>query len=151
MAMYALAVVPMIRRLRIDVPDASQAWFADDATAVGSLSTLSTWWKRLSSIGPDYGYFTNAIKTVLIVKPEHLSAAQALFANTNIQITACGQRYLGAALGSREFTEERVPSKIKSWTAEVSALAKVAASKPHAAYCAFTHELIGRWVYENHS
>ena len=59
MAMYALAVVPMIRHLRTDVPDASQAWFDDDATAVGSLSTLLMWWKHLSSIGPDYGYFTN--------------------------------------------------------------------------------------------
>jgi len=27
------------------------------------------------------------------------------------------------------------------------ALVNVAASKPHAAYCAFTHGLIGRWVY----
>ena len=52
MAMYALAVVPMIRCLRNDVPAASQVWFADDATAVGSLSTLLTWWQHLSSIGP---------------------------------------------------------------------------------------------------
>ena len=44
MAMYALAVVPLIRRLRMVVPGASQAWFADDATAVGSLSMLLTWW-----------------------------------------------------------------------------------------------------------
>ena len=109
-------------------------------------------WKHLSSIGLDYGYFTNATKTVLIVKPEDLSVAQTLFANTNIQITAHGQRHLGAALGSREFTEEYVTTKIKSWTAEVSALAEVAAGKPHAAYCAFTHGLIGWWVSdENHS
>ena len=44
MATYALAVVPMIRCLQIDVPDASQAWFADDSTAVGSLATLLAWW-----------------------------------------------------------------------------------------------------------
>ena len=54
MAMYALAVVPLIRRLRMAVPGASQAWFADDATAVGSLSMLSTWWQHFSSVGPDY-------------------------------------------------------------------------------------------------
>jgi len=147
MAMYALAVVPLIGRLRSDVPDASQVWFADDATAVGSLSTLLTWWQHLSSFGPDYGYFTNATKTVLIVKPEHLSTAQTLFACTNIQITARGQRHLGAALGSREFADEYVISKIESWTKEVFALAEVAANKPHAAYCAFTHGMIGRWVY----
>ena len=40
MAMDALAVVPLIRRLRADVPEACQAWYADNATAVGSLSSL---------------------------------------------------------------------------------------------------------------
>jgi len=112
MAMYALAVVPLIRHLRTIVPDVSQTWFADDATAVGSLSKLLSWWQHLSSVGPDYGYFTNAVKTVLIVKPEHLSTAKALFANFNIQITARGQRHLGAALGTREFTEEYVTAKV---------------------------------------
>ena len=143
----ALAAVPLIRRLRMTVPGASQAWFADDATAVGSLSTLSTWWQHLSSVGPDYGYFTNATKTVLIVKPEHLSSALTMFANTNIKITAHGQRHLGAALGSREFAEEYVTTKVESWTADVSALAEIVTSRPHAAYCAFTHGLIGHWVY----
>ena len=40
MAMDALAVVPLIKRLCADVPEACQAWYADDATAVGSLSSL---------------------------------------------------------------------------------------------------------------
>ena len=82
-----------------------------------------------------------------MVKPEHLSSAQTMFANTNIRITARGQRHLGAALGSREFTEEYVTTKVESWTVEVSVLAKIASSRPHAAYCAFTHGLIGCWVY----
>ena len=47
MSMYALAVVPLIRRLRSSVPDASQVWFADDATAVGTASALLEWWHHL--------------------------------------------------------------------------------------------------------
>jgi len=31
MAMYALAVVPLIRRLHAAVPSVQQVWFADDA------------------------------------------------------------------------------------------------------------------------
>ena len=112
MGMYALAMVPLIRRLRTEVPDVSQVWFADDASAVGSLSSQLTWWRQLSSYGPAYGYFTNAVKTILIVKPEHLTRAQKLFADTNIQITARGQRHLGAVLGSREFAEEYVADKV---------------------------------------
>jgi len=65
-----------------------------------------SWWQQLSSIGPDYDYFTNAAKTVLTVKPEHLSTAKAIFADSSIQITALGQQHLGADLGIREFAEE---------------------------------------------
>ena len=81
------------------------------------------------------------------MKPEHLSTAQVIFADSNIQITARGQQHLGAALGTRDFGEEYVASKVESWTAEVSALAGIASSRPHAAYCAFTHGMMGRWVY----
>ena len=81
------------------------------------------------------------------MKPEHLANAQSIFVDTNIQVTARGQRHLGAALGSRSFAEEYVAQKVAAWTAEVSALAVVAATRPHAAYCAFTHGMIGRWIY----
>ena len=35
MSLYALAMVPLIRKLHSTVPSASQVWFADDATAIG--------------------------------------------------------------------------------------------------------------------
>jgi len=71
------------------------------------------------------------------------------FANTNIHITVRSQRHvhLGAVL---EFAKESVAGKVQSWVmwvSEVSALAQVAASWPHAAYSAFKHGFIGRWVY----
>ena len=84
--------------IRAHVPEACQALFADDVTAVGPLSSLFHWWRHLSSAGPDFGYFPNASKTVLIVKPEHLAAAESIFASASIQIAAQGQRHLGAAL-----------------------------------------------------
>jgi len=65
MPMYALGIVPLIQKLAgIDV---SQMWYADDASAGGSLQSLCAWWDHL---GPDYGYFPNAVKTCLIVKPQ---------------------------------------------------------------------------------
>ena len=68
MSMYALAMVPLIRKLHSTVPDASQVWFADDATAVGPVSNkLLDWWHHLVSAGPAFGYFPNSLKTYLIV------------------------------------------------------------------------------------
>ena len=76
------------------------------------------------------------------MKPEHLANAQSIFADTNIQVTARGQRHLGAALGSHSFAKEYVTQKVAAWTAEVSALVAVATTRPHAAYSAFTHGMI---------
>ena len=103
-----------------------------------------SWWQLLSSLGPDYGYFPNTLKTVLIVKPHLLPVANSIFGGTNVQITDQGQRHLGAALGSHDFAEEYVSKKVCTWTAEVFS---IAANRPHAAYCAFAHGVIGRWVY----
>ena len=147
MSMYALAVVPLIRKLHSTVPDASQVWFADDATAVGPVSKLLEWWHHLVSVGPAFGYFPNSSKTFLIVKPEFLSQAESLFVNTNITVTVQGQRHLGAALGSRAFAEEYVSRKVTDWIDEISQLSEIAQTRPHSAYCAFTHGLIGRWIY----
>ena len=147
MAMYALAVVPLIKRLRVAVPSVGQVWFADDATAVGKLKLLHKWWQILSSLGPNFGYFSNASKTVLIVKPHLLTIAKSIFADTGMEITDKGQRHLGAALGSREFAEGFVAKKVCSWSSEVLALAEIATNRPHAAFCAFTHGMISGWVY----
>ena len=84
---------------------------------------------------------------MLIVKPHLLTIAKSIFADTGMQITDQGQRHLGAALGSREFAEGFVAKKVCSWSSEVLALAEIATNRPHAAFCAFTHGMIGRWVY----
>ena len=54
MAIYAVSAVPLIDAIR--VCDVRQAWFADDATAVGLLSGLCKWWSGLVQLGPAYGY-----------------------------------------------------------------------------------------------
>ena len=76
MAMYSIGVTPLINDLQ--GPHVRQVWFADDATAGGSLTGLHKWWSELQSLGPSYGYFVNASKTWLIVKPEYLDVAREL-------------------------------------------------------------------------
>ena len=60
MAMYALAIRPLIDKLREAEPNAKQVWFADDATAAGRLATLPRWWHFVTTTGPDFGYNPNA-------------------------------------------------------------------------------------------
>ena len=103
MAMYAIATVPLIEKLQST--NTKQVWYADDATAGGTLLNLKAWWTMLSSSGPSYGYFVNPGKTWLIVKPQQERDAKELFSGTGIGITSEGKRHPGAALGSRSFLE----------------------------------------------
>ena len=49
MAMFALASVPLIRR--IDTDGAIQAWYADDASSGGLLACIRKWWDQLTPTG----------------------------------------------------------------------------------------------------
>ena len=76
-------------------------WFADDATGSGPLTALCTWWDKLVTLGPSFGYHSNGEKTWLVVKEGLEDAATEAFKGTSVQVTAQGQKHLGAALGSR--------------------------------------------------
>ena len=147
MAMYALAITPLINQLKASCPDVKQAWYADDATGASTCRGLRRWWDELTDLGPSFGYFPNDSKTYLVVKQEFVKVANDAFADTDVLITTHGKRHLGAALGSKSFAEEYVSNKVEGWTKDVKNLAQIALSQPHAAYAAFIHGLSNRWSY----
>ena len=103
--MYAIGKLPLIHKLQGDV---AQVWYADDDSAGGSASGLCEWWDRLLTSRPQFGYHPNPGITWFVVKPEHRPAAELHFQGTGINITTYGQRYLGAALGTRPLVDEFV-------------------------------------------
>lgn len=145
MAMFALASIPLIRK--IETEGARQAWFADDASSGGQLEAIRQWWDRLTTFGPMYGYFANAVKTSLLVKEKHAEKAKTVFQQTNVQITTIGKRYLGGAIGNESFVEEFITEKVTKWVGEVERLSVFAKSQPHSSFAAFTHGLVHKWVY----
>ena len=105
------------------------------------------WWDLLQEQGPKYGYYVNATKTWLLVKPSCLQAAEDEFADTGVQITTNGVKHLGAPLGDRNFTTEFVSQQVLNWTKELSLLSEMASSQPHLAYSALAQGMMGKWVY----
>jgi len=93
MAMYALAVTPLIYQLCSAYSAVCQVWYADNATGVGTCSSLRKWWDTLSQIGPLFGYHPNYSKTYFVVKDKYAAAKHA-FAGTSIVVTTDGQRHL---------------------------------------------------------
>ena len=147
MAMYALAVRPLIDHLQSLRPTVKQVWYADDTTSVATCLELRAWRDTLLAQGQGFSYHPNACKTHLIVKEQFFNKVKRLFEGTNVNITVQGRRRLGAAIGSREYTEHYVDEKVKNWTREVLQLAEIASTQPHAAYSAFVHGLSSRWTY----
>ena len=146
MVIYAISLQPLITRLGIS-SDAKQCWYADDASGSGSLEAIKHWWDELTEAGPNLGYYPNATKCWLITKPEKVEGAGAIFEGTAINISTQGQCHLGAAMGSREYLEEYVGSKVEDWVSQVVKLAEFAMSQPQACYAAFTFGLRHRWTY----
>ena len=146
MPFYALATVPLIRHLD-GAEDLKQVWYADDASATGSLTSIRSWWDELASVGPGYGYFANASKTWLVTKESHVERARELFADTDVNITSNGRPYLGVPLGTSEFTKQFIQEKVNSWISNLSLLSDIACAQPHAAYAAFTHGFIHKFSF----
>ena len=144
MAMYALATIPLIKKLHGNY---KQVWYADDAVAVGRIVDLRNWWDRISTSVLGFGYFPNASKTWLVTKEGLHDAAVSIFANTGVSVTCNGRPYLGAAIGSQEYVAGHVGSKVNEWTSNIQCLATIAVTQPHAAYSALTHGLMSKWTY----
>ena len=123
----------------------------DDAAAGGKLRSLCTWWDRIETAGPHYGYHPNPAKTWLVVKPEHHKAAAEVFRKTGINISEGGMRYLGSYLGSASSVKNFVQDKVVEWVKEMENLSIVAESQPQAAYAIFTHCLVSIWNYIMHT
>ena len=114
MPMYALGVLPLIDCISGDLN--MQVWYADDATACGSLSELRLWLDKLFQFGPDFGYFPkNPSKMCFVVKEVFYDAAVKMFRGSGISITVDGKRHLGGTLGSPSFVASFVKEKVSSY------------------------------------
>jgi hypothetical protein len=147
MAMYALAVTPLIRKLRSHEPTVKQVWFADDSSGGGKIISLRRWWQCVLSVGPLMGYFPNPSKTHLVVKSEFEEEAIKVFEGTGIKVTSEGHEMLGSATGSRDFVKTFTAEKIDVFVNETENLAKIAEHYPQPAYAAFSHCIEGKWRY----
>ena len=146
MGVYALSIQPLITALQ-QTSSTKQCWFADDASGAGPLGEIKKWWDTLTAIGPDFGYFPNAKKCWIIVKPEREESAKELFQSTAINVTTEGHKHLGAVIGSQEYQKDYVDGKVTEWVGEIVKLAEIATTEPQACYSAYIFGLKHKWTY----
>ena len=103
-AMYTLAVTPLIHHLRSSDPTISQICYANDATGVGKCAALRKWWDTFPA---------NASKMYLVVKDKYVCCScQAYLFRHRCCYFSDGQRHLGAAISHRDYTATYVTSKV---------------------------------------
>ena len=129
MPFYSLCVKPLVDILAdyCSKPGCMQKWYADNSSAVDKLIIVKEWWLKLIEMRPKFSYFPEPSKSILVLKDHSLlQVATQLFADTEIEITCQGQRHLGAVIGSEDFKNNYVSSKVQKWVQDVSDLTKIA-------------------------
>ena len=119
MIMYSLGLSVLQSEFKHEKTNVKSVAYEDDYVRAGSLQDLSKWWDKLTKRGPSYGYYRNAVKSLLIVKPDKENLARKLFNGGNIKITTTGACHLGATVGSEEFKDNYVKMKVEEMTVEL--------------------------------
>ena len=101
----------------------------------------------IAAEGPAFGYFPNPSKTWLVTKQGRFDEASNTFAGSGVNVTLDGRPYLGALIGSQEYVEEYVSSKVRAWSSSINVLSDIAKSQAQAAFSALTHGLLNKWTY----
>ena len=71
---YSIVILPFIKNLKREIPDANHPWYADDAGALGTFKRIDTCFNLLSRQELGRVYYPKPYKSVLIVHPENLEA-----------------------------------------------------------------------------
>ena len=145
MMLYAVAILPLIRTLK-NPKRWIQNWYADDSACVATLPSLHAWFSQLLSRGPDFGYFLQPAKTVLVVGPSFVSQSTSMLSDLGIKV-ASGSRFLGGFVGERSMATDYGAQKVKMWVDCVKHLSDVAKVQPQAAHAAVSRSLQFEWSF----
>jgi hypothetical protein len=111
LSMFAcgVGILPLIRQLKAELPQVEPSWHADDAGAGGKFEDIRRLFRRLEEIGPNYGYFPEPSKSILVVSQHNLEATQNAFPDFGFKVTT-GSRCLGGFVGEN--------SALRNWIRE---------------------------------
>jgi hypothetical protein len=143
MAIYGLALAPLLLDLRVRHPLVLQPWYANDATMEGRASAVTAAMDSLVQAGPARGYFPSPEKSVVLA--DYVAASSRL-ARFNFAYKD-GGRYLGSFLGADTARGEWLSDKILTWIEAVRILAKIAKQYPQTAYSGMARSLQMEWQY----
>ena len=97
--------------LKSEFPATKQQWFADDGPTAGTIADIRAQFERLQQLGPNYLYFPESSKTVLVVAPHNVEQAKVQFA-FQVETGSC---YLGSFIGETTERDSWIANKVDDW------------------------------------
>ena len=99
--------------------------------------------------GPPRGYFLDPTKSILIVSPQNVLRAEALFWRYGLQVVM-GSRYLGGFIGTETAQDRWMEEKVVGWRDLVATLAGVERWHPQTDYTVLQKSLQQEWAFVQH-
>ena len=137
---------PLTDRLRTEVPELLQPWYADDAAMNGDAKDVARAFSLLQRWGPGVGYFPEPEKSVVICPANRRPQIQEALRQFNFRY-AEGTRYVGGYIGSADTRESWLDAQVQAWANGVCKLAQVAVKFPQSAYAGLVHSYQHEWQY----
>jgi hypothetical protein len=98
----------------LELPALEQPWYADDAGVAGKFDNMCRLFVKLQEIGPDFGYFPEPSKSILIVPEHNVARAEIALDGLKFQITT-GSRCLGGFIGEDMAFDSWAEEKTRKW------------------------------------
>ena len=126
-----------------------QLWFADDASGVGKLRDSLEWATQVHKLGPQYGYYLNPHKLVIVVPSRQIDKVRDALADTPFKHARIQDKgtLLGGYVGMNEGQEAFVANKVEQLNGSLSKLLTVGQDHPQELYTAVSASFQHKWNY----
>ena len=101
MIAYGIGILPLIKNLKRDIPDVTQALYDEDAGSLGTSAIIETYFDFLKRQGPVHGYYLKPSKSLLILHPDNIKVRKEFGAHHGFKL-CMGACYLGGYIGDDE-------------------------------------------------
>ena len=144
MVLYEMSLLPLVRKLASH--GGLQVWYAENSANSADFDIIEAWYRALVELGPRYGYFPEASKSIFVLHPKHVEEAKEIFEFLGFKIVM-GYRYLGGYIGGDGECEAHFREKVETWRECVTRLGRASTNFPQSVYAGISQSLQHEWMF----
>ena len=143
---YSIGILPHIKKLKREIHDFTQLWYADDSGALGMFVIIDTYFNSITRQGLGHGYYPEPSKSVLIVHPENLKASRVFGERNGFKVCTV-VHYLRGYIGDEKYNINCLRERTLTWEKKIGKIRKTAGKYPQESYAAVARAIQPEWRY----